>query len=170
MKGLIFKITIMLICSCCIDAVAIAQAKFAGSFKTLIGQKYKYSSDLKILKGYTFFQGDVISDINDPDQLTSDVYKKGNTTIVFFSKKIEGDSLYQVYDVLEIKDAMKGWEIKIATCSDNHNPNVEIVALVRSTNAEVAKVIKRAWRFNRDKIRFEQIPTKGIECINEGQD
>jgi hypothetical protein len=164
------KIIFVLLSFCFAKTNVIAQGKFAGAFKSLIGQKFTKVSELKLLKGYTFKQGDVISETNDPDQTTVDIYQKGTTAIVFFSTMMQGDSFYQVYDVLEVKDVLKGWEIKTATCRDNNNPDVAIVALVKSTENEIATNVKRAWRYNRDKIRFEKINTQHIDCINGGQD
>ena len=167
MKTSISKIIFILLCFCLVKTNVVAQGKFAGALKSLIGQKYtRASSELKLLKGYKFFQGDVISEMNDPDQTMVEIYTKGSTTIVFFSTMMQGDSFYQVYDVLEVKDVTKGWEIKTSTCRDNTNPNIEIVALVKSTATEFTKTVKRAWRYNRDKIRIEKISTKGIDCIN----
>jgi hypothetical protein len=164
------KIIVVLLCFWFAKTNVIAQGKFAGAFKSLIGQKFTKTSELKLLKGYTFRQGDVISEVNDPDQTTVDIYQKGTTAIVFFSTMMHGDSFYQVYDVLEVKDVLKGWEMKTATCRDNGNPDVTIVALVKSTDEEVAAAVKRAWRYNRDKIRLEKISVQHIDCINGGQD
>ena len=166
MKHTINKIIFILLSFCLVKTNVIAQGKFAGAFKSLIGQKYTKADELKLLKSYTLTEGTLLSDVNDPDQITVDVFRKGATAIVFFSTRREGDTFFQIYDVLEVKDVTKGWEIKTATCRDNTNPNIEIVALVKSTSTEFVKTIKRAWRYNRDKIRIEKISTKGIDCIN----
>jgi len=59
---------------------------------------------------------------------------------------------------------------KLSTCREGETTNEEIVAWVKQTNAEIISNanIKKAWRFNRNKNRFEAMPVKNITCINEG--
>jgi hypothetical protein len=50
----------------------------------------------------------------------------------------------------------------------NENPNVEIVALVKSGTGEFLKPAKQTWRFSRDKRKLLALDKSGIDCIFEG--
>jgi hypothetical protein len=161
----------ILSCFCTGSVQSFAQAKFAGNFKSLIGKRYKKEpKKFKELAGYEFKEGSLVSEANDPDALLVDVYQKGTTAVVFFSKQEAGDSLYTIPDVLEIKAIPKGWQVRTTFCSEGANADVGIVAVVKETTEEVMKGTKQAWRFDRDKLRFEKIDPKRVTCISEGGD
>jgi hypothetical protein len=146
-----------------------AQGKYAGSMKKLMGITYVDSKKLKELKGWQFFEGSVITPIDDPEMMLVDVYRKGTTTLVLFSVKEDTASTnFTIADVLEITNIAKGWFVKTVMCREGQTDDIEIVALAKDTKAEVIKVIKQAWRCNRNKKRIEAISIKGITCINEG--
>jgi glycogen synthase len=75
-----------------------------------------------------------------------------------------------VFDVIETKKVPKNYNICIATCRKNRKENIEIIALAKYANANYYKQISKSWRCNRDKMRFEYLDKKGIDCLNEGQD
>ena len=146
-----------------------AQGNNAPGLKKMIGKTFVDEKKIPGLKGYQFRQGDVISDINDPRQLFLDVYLKGMSGIVVFSQR-EDTTVSTILDVIEIKSIPAGWEIKTAGCQFGQTEGEVIIALVNPGKKEYTTVVKQAWRCNRDKIRFEAISTKGIKCLNEGQD
>jgi hypothetical protein len=70
--------------------------------------------------------------------------------------------------VLEVKNVLKGWQLKTTSCRQNKVENVELVALVKwSPSHDFLKPAKQAWRFNRDKRRFESINISNIDCVND---
>lgn len=142
--------------------------RYAGSMKNLVGKSYTDSRNIAGLKGWEFREGSVVNSLNDPEMITADVFQKGTTWIVFFSRKDTASTEYTIMDVIEVKSVMKGWKLKTTFCRRNAVENIEIVALVKwSPTLEFLKPAKKAWRFNRDKRRFEILPVKGIDCINE---
>jgi hypothetical protein len=149
-----------------------AQGKYAGTMKKIIGSTYTDSRNIAVLNGWQFVEGSVVNPLNDPETITVDVFQKGTTWIVFFSiKEDTAAATYKIMDIIEVKAVMKGWQIRSGFCRSNKNENPEIVALVKkSTVVEYLKPAKKAWRFNRDKRRFEIISTAGIDCINQALD
>ena len=100
------------------------------------------------------------------------VFRKGSSWLCFFSiKEDTASDVYTIIDVLEVKNVLKGWQLKTTSCRQSKVENVEIVALVKwSPLQEFLKPAKKAWRFNRDKRRFELASVRGVDCINEGLD
>ena len=155
----------------CITLSSNAQGTYAGGMKKLIGSKYQDARTIPELKGYEFNQGTLLSDINDPETITTDVFRKGSDAVVFFSvKEDQNDELFTIVEVLEYKGIPKGWQIKAAFCRQNEIENIEIVALVKSGPDEFLKPAKQAWLFNRGKRKLQMMDPKGIDCISEGGD
>jgi len=147
------------------------QGNYAGSMKKLIGMKYKDSNSIAALKGYGYHEASLITGVNDPEAITVDHFQKGSDAVVFFSiKENQSDEEFTILDVLEFKHIPQGWQIKTALCRQNENPNVEIVALVKSGKGEFLKPAKQAWRFSRDKRRLQPMDKLGVDCIYEGGD
>ena len=145
--------------------------KYAGSQKKLIGVSYTDSRHIPGLKTWQFRQGSVASLLTDPELFMVDVYQKGTTWLIFFSVREDTASETTVIlDVIELKGVQKGWEIKTAVCREYKQDNAFIVALVKPANAEYSTNVKKAWRFNRDKRRFEWVSVKTVDCLNEGFD
>jgi hypothetical protein len=140
--------------------------------KNLIGTSYTDSRNIPGLEGWEFRKGSVITAMDDPEMIIASVYSKGKTWIVFFSiMEDTASSLYSIMDVAEVKNVLTGWELYTTGCRKNKMDNVKIVALVKwSPTQEFLKPARQAWRFNRDKRRFEIMSVKGIDCINEGLD
>jgi hypothetical protein len=147
-----------------------AQGTYAGTMKKLIGVKYKESNTIAALKGYKLSQGSLISDVNDPESITVDIYQKGSDAVVFFSIQESQDEQYTIVDVLEYKNVPQGWLLKAAFCRLNETEDVEIVALVKSGTEEFLKPTKQAWRFSRDKRKLLSMDKQGVDCISEGGD
>lgn len=153
-------------CSC------FCQGKYASTKANLIGVKYEDSRNILGLKGWEFQSGSVTSAYDDPEVIIACIFKQGNTLLCFFSiKEDTASEIYTIMDVVEVKNILKGWQLKTTFCRQNKVENVEIVALVKwSPSQEFLKPAKKAWRFNRDKRRFEIASAKGVDCINEGLD
>ena len=171
MKNAIQKklLLILSFLSCCNTSI-IAQGEYAGSMKKLIGINYKDSKSIPGLEDYQFREGSLISSLDDPEAITVDVFQKGTSSIAFFS--IMEDTSTQVFtimDLVEVKNVQPGWQLRTAFCRENEVENVEIFALVKSSDSEqYLKVVQQAWRFNRDKRKIQLISIKGIDCVSEG--
>lgn len=167
MKNILLSIFIFVHASGCNG-----QGKYAGTKPDLIGVTYLDSRSIPALKGWEFQSGSVVSPYDDPESIIACVFKKGNTWLCFFSIQEDTASEIQtIMDVVEVKNVLKGWQLYTTSCRQNKVENVEIVALVKwSPLQEFLKPAKQAWRFNRDKRRFESATVKGVDCINEGLD
>jgi hypothetical protein len=151
------------------STAAIAQGKYAGTKKSLIGKVYTDSRNLAALKGWTFMEGGVANSLNDPELITSDVFKKGTSYVVFFSiKEDTASDKFTVIDVVEITAVIKGWTVRSSFCRMNKQENNYIIAWGKENKEEYMKLIKKAWKFNPDKRRIDAIPVKGIDCENIG--
>lgn len=148
------------------------QGKYAGYMKKMISISYTDSRNIPGLEGWEFRQGSMVTPIDNPEMIIADVFHRGNTWICLFSIKEDTASEIQtIMDVVEVKNVLKGWQLYTTSCRQNKVENVEIVALVKwSPSQEFLKPAKQAWRFNRDKRRFEIASVKGVDCINEGLD
>lgn len=149
----------------------LAQGKYAGAKKNLVGKIYTDSKKIPGLSGWQFREGSVITRYDDPEVITIDVFQKETTGVVILSVMEDTASgVYAIKDVLEVKNILKGWQIRTAFCRNNKVDNIEILALVKSTTAQYVKTVKKAWRANKDKRRFEVLGIKGIDCESEGGD
>lgn len=158
----------MLFTLICCQAIFSQPGKYAGSKQMLIGKTYTDSHKIMGLGDYTPVEGSVLNDINDPELIIGDVFRKGTTYVIVFSIK-EDTALenYQIADVVEIKGVAKGWTVRSA-CRQYKQPDSYIFVFGKETLAEYMKTIKKAWRFYPDKRRVEVIPVKGIDCENIG--
>ena len=144
--------------------------KYAGTKKILIGETYTDNKSIAGLKGWQFREGTVITPLDDPEMMTVDVFQKGTTYVILFSVKEDTASKeFVIADILEIKNVVKGQEVKTGVCKEGETENVEIIGLIKPGNTEYSPVLK-AWRFSRDKKRVEIKSIKNIKCLNEGFD
>ena len=151
-----------------------AQGRYAGPLlKKIINTSFTDTKKIPALKGYEFREGSVVSDIKDPKTITVDVFQKGIIAIVFFSLETDtAKKIYTILDVLEVRNVMKGWEVRTALCRMNKKEDTNIIALAKQSKKEddYLTEIKQAWRFDRNKKLLEAIPVKGVDCFNEGGD
>lgn len=157
---------------CWLYAVGLfAQGQFASpKSRTLIGTKYNQGPELPGLPGYEYRESGLAFGITEPEQFSVTVFQNGTTYIVFFS--INEDTTtndYTILDVLLIKQVKSNQVIKTLLCRQHKVSNEAIVAVTQPGNTEYSRALK-AWRFNRDKRRFELISIKEIDCLNEGDD
>lgn len=145
------------------------QGKYAGSLKKLVGTSYTDSRNIPGLAGWEFRQGSVVTPLDNPEMIIADVFQRESSWISLFSiKEDTASDIYTIMDVIEVKNVLKGWQLKSTSCRQNKVENVEIVVLVKwSPSQEFLKPAKKAWRFSRDKRRFEILSVKGIDCLNE---
>ena len=154
----------------CYGSVA-AQGKFAGTQKSIVGKKYTDEKHLSWLKGYTWRQGDVITDADDARPQFLHIYYKGTDAVVIYSAHVDGPAeLYIVIDAIEIKGVTAGLDIMTAGCNEGDTEGQIIIALVKRGNKKSKTLVQKAWRCNRDKLRIEQLDVKNIHCIVEDGD
>lgn len=155
---------------CCSVTLIFAQAgRYAGTKKAMIGKSFIEPGEITQLKGWTQMEGAVVSKLDEPEMFLVYVFKKGTTVLFFFSiKEDTASDKMIVCDVAEISGVQKGWEIRSSFCRKNKKEDSFIVVWGKTTTREYMEIIKKAWRFNRDKRRIEIIHVKGIDCENVG--
>ena len=148
---------------------SVAQGKYAGTKKSLIGKVYTDSRNLAALKGWAFMEGGLANSLNDPERIMSHVFKKGTSYVVLFSiMEDTASDKYTVVDVVEITGVAKGWTVRSSFCRQNEQENNYIIAWGKENTGQYMKLIKKAWKFDPDKRRINAIPLKGIDCENIG--
>ncbi len=162
----------LLLCSLYISNAAFTQTgQFAGAkTKALIGKKYNNDRVLPGLPGYQYRQATLLADEGSPEQFVAVVFQKGPTYIVFFG--YNEDTLkddYTILDAMQVKQVKNDEAVRVVTCRQSKQANAELVAVTKQGTAEFSPAL-RAWRFNRDKRRFEIADTKNVDCMNEGGD
>ncbi|MFT3933141.1 MAG: hypothetical protein QM726_05935 [Chitinophagaceae bacterium] len=168
---MIARMTSLLLATVLFCASAAAQGKFAGTHKNVLGKKYTDEKSIPWLKGYTWRQGDLITDANDgrPQFLT--IYFKGKDALVLYTAHVDGPAeLYVVIDAIEIKNIATDWDIRTAGCSEGSTQGQIIIAIVKAGNKKTTTIVQKAWRCNRDKLRIEAIDAKNIHCVVEDGD
>ena len=87
----------------------------------------------------------------------------------FTHRDDEGKAHWDVRAVLELP-ALRDDEVLSygGLCQIDGEPDAEVVAIARAEDAESFTTIRRAWRANRSLESFEEIPTSGVTCVNEG--
>ena len=152
-----------------ITVTAVAQGKYAGTKKSIIGKVFEDSRNLVALKGWKYMEGGLANSLDDPERITSDVFKKGTTYVVIFSiMEDTASGKFKVMDVVEITGVAKGWTVRSSFCRQNEQENNYIIAWGKENTGEFMKLIKKAWKFDPDKRRINVIPVKGIDCENIG--
>ena len=152
-----------------LSAAAMAQGQYAGTKRSLIGKVFTDSRNLTALKGWTMMEGGVANSLNDPEMITSDVFKKGTTYVVFFSiMEDTASGKYTVVDAVEITGVAKGWAIRSSFCRQNGQENNYIIVLGKENTGQYMKLIKKAWKFDPDRRKINTLPVKGVDCENVG--
>jgi hypothetical protein len=163
------KIVVTLLLLLPFTGVIAQPGKYAGTHKSLIGTTFSLSREIPALKGWTMKEGSLLNQINDPEYIYADVYKKGTTYMVVISivEDTASDN-FKIVEVLEIPGVQKGWTVRIGSCYKLEQPDNYIIAWGKENQDEFMKLFKKAWRFNPDKRKIEILPVKGIKCENIG--
>lgn len=148
---------------------ASTQGELAGTKGYLLGKTYEEVPKITALKGWSFLEGSMLNYITDPERITVDIFQRGTDRIIIASiMEDTATGIFKIVDVIEVKGVMKGWSIHTGSCRQNEQSNSYIIAWGKDVIAEYMNLIKKAWKFNPDKRRFEVIPVKGIDCENIG--
>ena len=75
---------------------------------------------------------------------------------------------WELQDSLVLPAHPRSQSIVMTDCSMNGTADFELIALVRTVDADSFHTIIRAWRANREAGRFQRISVRGIVCRNEG--
>lgn len=163
---------VTLVCLAFLFSVAgMAQpGKYAESeFKKLINTSFTDEKSIAGLEGYQLQEWILLNRVDDPERLFLNVYVKETSRIILFSALTDtAKNIFEILDVVQLKNVNPGLEFKAVTCRRNKSESAEIVALVAPGERKYFTNVKKAWRFNRDKRRIEIISIKGIDCLNEG--
>ena len=164
------KVFVIIILACSALAIKAQPGKYAGpEFKKLINTSFSDEKNIAELEGYQLLDGILLNYIDDPERLFLNVYAKETNRVIFFSALIDtAKNIFEILDIIQLKNVKPGLEFKAVTCRRNKKENAEIVALVNPAEKEYLTDVKKAWRFNRDKRRIDLISIKGIDCLNEG--
>lgn len=148
-----------------------SQGSYTKNFKQQIGKTFTDEKHISWLKGYSFREGSLITDVNDPEPQFITVLLKGTKGVVVYSAKPDTTKkIFYILDVIELRSIPKGWEIRTVGCQEGETEDQIIVALVNPGKREYVKTVKKAWLCERDRLKIEAISTKDIRCLNEGQE
>ena len=151
------------------NKASVAQGKYAGTKKSLIGKVYTDSRNLAALKGWEYLEGGLANSLDDPERIMSEVFKKGTTYVVLFCiMEDTASGKFKVMDVVEIQGVLKGWTVRSSFCRQNEQENNYIIVWGKENTGQYMKLIKKAWKFDPDRRRINVIPVKGIDCENVG--
>lgn len=143
---------------------AMGQGKFAGSMKRLVGITYMDSRNIPALQGWELVDDSVASTAADPEEFVVLLFKKNSARVAFFSVKDTASSAYTILDVIEVKNVREPGMLLIGYCREYFQPSPFIVAYETVPRGE-HKTVSKAWRFNRDKTRFEAADRRFVDCV-----
>src|SRR5258706_8404613 len=130
----------------------LAQGKFAGSYRSLVGKTYQNRTQLP-LSGFTIQGGTFMGD------LSVSWYRKGNLALALFERIAKNG--YVVHDVLQLANFSESQSLRFGNCLNARAIEDEgIVALVTLAKGELLKATS-AWRWN-DEI-------KGLESVDKNE-
>lgn len=148
-----------------------SQGKYAPTLKKLIDSTFTDERNIPGLDSFSFREGTLITDIDDPEPQFLNVLLKGNKAVIILSQVSDtATRIHYILDVIEVNNIRKDWEIRTVGCEEGETEGQIIVALVYPGKGEYARYVKRAWLCNRDKLRFQYVNPKLIRCMNAGQD
>jgi len=165
------KMITLLLFTGLVGGSVVAQGKFAGTQKNIVGKKFTDEKHNPLLQGYAWRQGDVITDPDDGRPQFLHIYLKGTDAVVLYAAQVDGPvTLFVVIDAIELKGITAGWDIRTAGCSEGNTEGQIIIALVKPGNKKSTMLVQKAWRCNRDKLRLEPADSRSIRCMTEDGD
>ena len=140
-------------------------------FRHLIGQTFKVGADPDSLNNYQYTGGSVITPLENRNMVIITEYRLNQNILITFSRMNNTDEeIFTIEDVLHIKDLQPGWEFKSGLCRQDQAEDASILAIVNPEQKEYSNDVKKAWRFTWQTMKLEEIPAKGVDCLNEGFD
>lgn len=149
----------------------LAQGKYAGEFKEIIGTKYIHENEIVNLEGFQYSQGKILGEFNSntPYYMSLNVFTKGKIAVVILDKLVDTQTQkHAIIELIKINDIPKNHDIRISSCSRKQGNKDEIIVAIALSNSNKYAVIKKAFALK--DIRFEEIATKGVRCLNNEMD
>ena len=78
----------------------------------------------------------------------------------------KGKAHWKIVAALPPHSLPEGYQYSSGNCLRRGKPQPEIVAIVKTEDKHKLTHIEKAWRANPEKETFEELPLKGIHCIN----
>ena len=104
------------------------------------------------------------------------VVESGKDKIAWLGKVVgrrsDGKAEFEVLDVLVFPPLRRGEEIAdICNNEKRGNRYTIVIGTIKDSSGERRTVnVRHAWQVNLERKKFEKISTKGIECIDPGQE
>ncbi|OGB61389.1 MAG: hypothetical protein A2Y94_07955 [Caldithrix sp. RBG_13_44_9] len=83
------------------------------------------------------------------------------------SRDREGRPHLKILDILILPVIESNEQLLMGTCNYQSQPDPEIIAIVKFIESEAKNEVRHAWRTNRSKQRFEEVPASMISCVDE---
>ncbi len=100
-----------------------------------------------------------------------EVVNFGSKKIVWMGRLLyndaKGKAHWKIIAELPPRPLPKGYHFSSGNCLSQGKPQPEIVAILKMEDKPKLTHIKIAWRADPEKEIFEELPLKGIHCINE---
>jgi hypothetical protein len=139
----------------------------ASEYQQLIGMEFCEDS---LPSEFVEHTGYVLGPMEENEYIIDHV-SKGQTQLVWFCKLIRRDLTGKIHlkilDILILPPFTEDEQLLMGTCSFQSQPDPEIIAIVKFVESEAINVIRHAWRTNRSKQKFEEVPASQISCYDE---
>ena len=100
-----------------------------------------------------------------------DHVSKGPTQLVWLCKLTgrdqQGSPNLKILDILILPVIAADEQLLMGTCNYQAQEDPEVIAIVKFIESEAINEIRRAWRANRSKQRFEEVPASLVSCVDE---
>lgn len=101
-----------------------------------------------------------------------EVVNFGSKKIVWIGRLLyhddKGKAHWKIIAALPPRPLPEGYHFSSGNCVRQGRPQPEIVAILKMEDKPMLTQIHKAWRADPQKGTFEELPLKGIHCINEG--
>jgi hypothetical protein len=136
-------------------------------YQQLIGLEFSEDSLPSEFEEHTGY----VLGIMEENEYIIDHVSKGETQLVWLCKLTrrdgEGKIHLKILDILILPAFNKDEQLLMGTCSFQSQLDPEIIAIVKFVESEAKNEIRHAWRTNRSKQQFEQVPVSMVSCYDE---
>lgn len=132
---------------------------------TIIGKVYKEINEIPSLKNYKIAEGIAIDE--DTSRKTGFVLITNGSNEKVICSQYLGPNSRRILAIQEIGHLPKNSKVIMSRCRKEQKDNGYIIAIVETTQTAYFKKVKKAWTFNKELQTFSEIPTNGIDCIND---
>ena len=141
-----------------------SQPDFQNS-NSAVGKTFKKINDINVFKNYKEEEAVAITDSKEHRNAFYKITDGSRRLVVFTTLTPQGNKILAILDIGKIEKNMR---VLLRECRVNGKTDGFVVALVgtKPWKAHFTNVIK-AWRVDQIKNTFVDVPTKGIDCLNE---